>query len=112
MKALPLLAALTFAVSLAHAADTSSVIARGHKISVGDTADSVFASLKPQDMVSQEIERTPNGLKLTKHFKVNGKAFVLVVARTGAEGPYTVTNIDSDSPTAPGKPGIAKRSTK
>lgn len=104
MKPAHTLAALAFlAASLTHAADTSSVIARGHKISVGDTADSVFASLKPQDMVNQEIERTPNGLKLTKHYKVGGKTFVLVFARTGAEGPYTVTSIDSEGTTAPGK---------
>jgi len=108
MKAKLVLAALTLAVSHAHALDTSSVIARGHKISVGDTADSVFASLKQQDMVSQEIERTPTGLKLTKHYRVNGQVFVLVLTRTGAEGPYTITSIDSEGAKATSE----KKSTK
>lgn len=100
---------LFFFASFVHAADTSSVDARGHKVSVGDTADSVFASLKKEDMVSQEIEKTANGLKLTKHYKVDGKSFVLVFARTSTEGPYTVTRIDSDAISAPGGPTAGKR---
>jgi hypothetical protein len=111
MKAKHYLAALAFATSFAHADDTASVIARGHKISVGDTADSVFASLKKEDMVSQDIEKTANGLKLTKRYKVNGKSFVLVFARTGAEGPYTVTSIEGGNTSAPGGTTAAKASS-
>jgi hypothetical protein len=96
------------AASFAQGADNSSVIARGHKISVGDTADSVFAALKKEDMVSQDAEKTTNGLKLTKHYKVDGKAFVLVFARTGTEGPYTVTGIDSGTTSALGGATTAK----
>ena len=111
MKPKHYLAVLTFAAaSFAHGADTSSVMARGHKISVGDTADSVFAALRKEDMVSQDIEKTANGLKLTKHYKVDGKAFVLVFARTGAEVPYTVIRIDSGGSSAPVNTAAAKGS--
>lgn len=102
MKAKLYLAALPFlTTALAQAADVSSVTARGHTITVGDTADSVFAVLKEKDMVGQDIQKVPTGLKLTKRYKVQGKSFVLVFSRPAAEGPYRVASIDADLPPAP-----------
>ncbi|CAN7659802.1 hypothetical protein [Duganella sp. LjRoot269] len=106
------LAVLAFAVtSFAHAVDTSNVIARGHKISVGDSADSVFSVLKKEDMVSQDIEKVTNGLKLTKRYSVNGKSFTMIFARTGAEGPYMVTRIDVEGSPTLGSSTVTKGSS-
>jgi hypothetical protein len=62
-------------------------------------------------MVSQDIEKMANGLKLTKHYKVDGKIFILVFARTGVEGPYTVTRIDAEGSPAPGSAATIKGSS-
>lgn len=102
MQAKPYIAAFSlFLASLAQAADVPSVTARGHTISVGNTADSVFAVLKENDMVSQDIQKVSTGLKLTKRYKVQGKSFALVFSRPVAEGPYRVVSIDADLPPAP-----------
>jgi hypothetical protein len=102
MKPKHFAATLVFAIaSLAEAGDVPSVVARGHKIAIGDTADSVFAVLKKEDMVSQDVEKFSTGLKLTKRYKVDGRSFGLVFARAGMEGPYTVARIDAQSNTAP-----------
>lgn len=112
MKTKHCLVAVSLATtSLAFGANVSSVIARGHKISVGDTADSVFASLKKEDMVSQDIEKATTGLILTKHYKVEGKRFILVFSRLGAEGPYAVIKIDSDTSPAPAGATATKGNT-
>lgn len=109
MKARHLVAALTLLAStLTQAADVSSVTARGRTISVGDTADSVFAVLKEKDMVSQDIQKVPTGLRLTKRYKVQGKSFALVFSRMAAEGPYRVASIDADQPTAATSNGATK----
>jgi len=102
MKAKLYLAALSLSLaSLAQAADVPSVTARGHTITVGDSADSVFAVLKEKDMVSQDIQKVSTGLKLTKRYKVQGKSFALAFSRPAAEGPYRVVSIDADLPLAP-----------
>jgi hypothetical protein len=112
MKTEHCIAVLAFAItSFAHAVDTSSVMARGHKISVGDTADSAFSVLKKEDMVSQDIEKMYNGLKLTKRYRVNGKNFVMIFARAGAEGPYMVTQIDVEGSPALGSSTVTKDSS-
>lgn len=66
MSAKHYLVALTFLTSaLAQAASVSSITAREHTITVGDTADGVFKVLKEKDMVNQDVEKTEDGLRLT-----------------------------------------------
>ena len=99
MKARHIVGALTFLTStLAHAAVVSSVTARGHTIYVGDTADSVFKVLKEKDMVNQDVEKTEDGLRVTKRYRVQDKAFVLVFVRS-RQGGYVVSRIDDRSTT-------------
>lgn len=93
--------------SLAQAVEVSSIVARGQRIAIGDSSDSVIAILKKSDMVSQDVEQTPTGMKVTKHFKVDGKKFVLVLARATQVGPYTVSKID-DISALPVAAGIVK----
>jgi hypothetical protein len=85
--------ALAFS-SCAQAAGVPSITARGQKISVGDTADSVFAVLKQADLVNQDVEKTSDGLRVIKRYRVQGKAFVLVFVR-GRQGGYVVSRIDA-----------------
>lgn len=107
MKLKHVVAVIAFALTThAGAKDTTSVSARGKVIKVGDTADSVFAVLKKEDMLEQDVGKDPSkpgSLLLTKRYNVGTNDFTLTFARTTEPGPYVVTRIDANEP--PGRPG-------
>lgn len=93
--------------SLVQAVEVTSIVVRGQRITIGDSSDSVVAILKKADIVSQNVEQTPKGMKVSKHFKVDGKKFVLVLGRATQAGPYTVSKID-DASALPVEAGVVK----
>lgn len=109
MKLKHAVAVIAFSLTAhAGAKDTNSVSARGHTINVGDTADSVFAVLKREDLTGQDVGKDPSkpgSMLLTKRYKVGTNSFTLTFARANDPGPYVVTRIDANE--APGRPGVA-----
>lgn len=77
--------------------ESDSVSVRRHRISKGNTADSVFAVLKDSDMLGQNIEsdsQHPGSLRVAKRYRVDGTTFMLVFTRERDPGPYVVSGID------------------
>lgn len=109
MKLKHAVAVIAFALTAnAGAKDTISVSARGHTIKLGDTADSVFAVLKKEDMTGQDVGKDPSmpgSMLLTKRYKIGSNSFTLTFARAVDPGAYVVTKIDASEP--PGRPGAA-----
>ncbi len=75
----------------------ASIAVRGKQIRVGDTADAVFEILKSKDRVMRPtVESDPKdakSLKVTQHYRVEGKRFDVVLSRPEATGPYKVEAI-------------------
>lgn len=82
-------------------AEPSSISIRGKTIRIGDTADSTFETLKPNDSKKKDIEpdpTNPRSLVVTHYYEVDGKAFSLSFARTTDPGPYRLIRISASSP--------------
>ena len=74
----------------------NQITVKGKLIKVGDLADDVFRILMPEDTQGQEVTKdpkNPRSLVVTKYYRVEGKAFALVLKRIKDPGPYRVEKI-------------------
>lgn len=96
-----LLLACTLFVTPAISAEPSFISVRGKTFRIGDTADSIFETLKPNYSRRKNIEpdpKNPRSLVVTHYCEVEGKSFSLTFARTTDSGPYRMVRISTSSP--------------
>src|SRR5580658_9710958 len=96
MRQVTLVLACALLAAPALTPQTSSLRIRGKTIRVGDTADSVFETLKPADSKNTEVRpdpSNPQSLLVTHDYEVEGRAFSLTFARPADPGPYFLLRI-------------------
>jgi len=104
-------------VSNSIAAETSSISVRGKTFRMGDTADDVFATLKPTDSKKTDTgpdPSNPRSVLVTHHYEIEGKSFSLTFARTSDPGPYRLIRISAPSlqKTVPTASAIANKKSE
>lgn len=82
--------------------EVNSIKIKNKLIKVGDSADHVFAILKPEDKLKDvDVIKKSNesvGLKIIHHYRVDGKIFDIILTLPNENGPYRVKKIMLKSP--------------